>query len=226
MCSTTPQCIEKRQQTIEPQRARLNKGEGQVHQAGAPQSTSSGSRARLQLVVWLFHSELTTGATHLPTICWTDQPKTAYYGKSKATQHSSRGSFYVAKQNTPTFYLPVSSTHYWVAMIVLVYAPFRLWSCMIAFKIKKLEQINPYMQKAGDTWDISPQIFLDFPQNFRLRTRNVHDLRTFSTILDGGSTILDGSSTIFCRISQFHKFLYVVFNHLTSKTFQSSTPSP
>ena len=29
-----------------------------------------------------------------------------------------------------------------------------------------------YMQKAGDTWDISPQFFLDFPQNFRLRTRN------------------------------------------------------
>ena len=37
-----------------------------------------------------------------------------------------------------------------------------------------------------------------------------HDLRTFSTILDGGSTILDGgsttldgSSTIFCRFSPF-----------------------
>ena len=29
-----------------------------------------------------------------------------------------------------------------------------------------------YMQKAGDSWDISPQFFLDFPQNFRLRTRN------------------------------------------------------
>ena len=29
-----------------------------------------------------------------------------------------------------------------------------------------------YMQKAGDSWDISPQIFLDFLQNFRLRTRN------------------------------------------------------
>ena len=27
-----------------------------------------------------------------------------------------------------------------------------------------------YMQKAGDSWDISPQFFLDFPQNFRLRT--------------------------------------------------------
>ena len=31
---------------------------------------------------------------------------------------------------------------------------------------------GPYMQKAGDCGDISPQIFLDFPQNFRLRTRN------------------------------------------------------
>ena len=31
---------------------------------------------------------------------------------------------------------------------------------------------EPYMQKAGDSWDISPQFFLDFPQNFRLRTRN------------------------------------------------------
>ena len=29
-----------------------------------------------------------------------------------------------------------------------------------------------YMQKAGDSGDISPQFFLDFPQNFRLRTRN------------------------------------------------------
>ena len=29
-----------------------------------------------------------------------------------------------------------------------------------------------YMQKAGDCGDISPQFFLDFPQNFRLRTRN------------------------------------------------------
>ena len=29
-----------------------------------------------------------------------------------------------------------------------------------------------YMQKAGDSWDISPQFFLDFPQNFRLRTRS------------------------------------------------------
>ena len=32
--------------------------------------------------------------------------------------------------------------------------------------------LPPYMQKAGDSWDISPQFFLDFPQNFRLRTRN------------------------------------------------------
>ena len=32
--------------------------------------------------------------------------------------------------------------------------------------------VKSYMQKAGDSWDISPQIFLDFPQNFRLRTRN------------------------------------------------------
>ena len=32
--------------------------------------------------------------------------------------------------------------------------------------------VKAYMQKAGDTGDISPQIFLDFPQNFRLRTRN------------------------------------------------------
>ena len=32
--------------------------------------------------------------------------------------------------------------------------------------------LAPYMQKAGDCGDISPQIFLDFPQNFRLRTQN------------------------------------------------------
>ena len=66
-----------------------------------------------------------------------------------------------------------------------------------------------YMQKAGDTWDISPQFFLDFLQNFRLRTRNQYCTQAIawgSTILDGGSTILDGSSTIFCRISQFTLF--------------------
>ena len=70
-----------------------------------------------------------------------------------------------------------------------------------------------YMQKAGDTCDISQQIFLDFPQNFRLRTRNQYCAQAIawgstildggSTILDGGSTILDGSSTIFCRFSPF-----------------------
>ena len=69
------------------------------------------------------------------------------------------------------------------------------------------------MQKAGDCGDISPQIFLDFPQNFRLRTRNQYCTQAIawgsiildggSTILDGGSTILDGSSTIFCRFSPF-----------------------
>ena len=29
-----------------------------------------------------------------------------------------------------------------------------------------------YIQKAGDAGDISPPIFLDFPPNFRLSTRN------------------------------------------------------
>ena len=32
--------------------------------------------------------------------------------------------------------------------------------------------VSPYMQKAGDCGDISPQFFLDFLQNFRLRMRN------------------------------------------------------
>ena len=58
-----------------------------------------------------------------------------------------------------------------------------------------------YMQKAGDTCDISPQFFLDFPQNFRLRTRNVHDLRTFSTILDG-ATSRDGLGAVLISRSQ------------------------
>ena len=35
-----------------------------------------------------------------------------------------------------------------------------------------VHNVQAYMQKAGDTCDISPQFFLDFPQNFRLRTRN------------------------------------------------------
>ena len=35
---------------------------------------------------------------------------------------------------------------------------------------KNLMFMTPYMQKAGDCGDISPQFFLDFPQNFRLRT--------------------------------------------------------
>ena len=44
---------------------------------------------------------------------------------------------------------------------------------------------NAYMQKAGDSWDISPQIFLDFPQNFRLRTRNQYCTQAIAR----GSTI-------------------------------------
>ena len=58
-------------------------------------------------------------------------------------------------------------------------------------------------------------IFLDFPQNFRLRTRNQYCTQAIawgSTILDGGSTILDGSSTIFCRFSPF----FVDFHHFLS----------
>ena len=74
------------------------------------------------------------------------------------------------------------------------------------------DTLGPYMQKAGDCGDISPQIFLDFPQNFGLRTRNQYCTQAIawgSTILDGGSTILDGSSTIFCRFSPF----FVDFHH-------------
>ena len=56
-----------------------------------------------------------------------------------------------------------------------------LWWCIwldymsenaISFKKVIVERAPPYMQKVGDTCDISPQFFLDFPQNFRLRTRN------------------------------------------------------
>jgi len=74
---------------------------------------------------------------------------------------------------------------------------------------------NSYMQIAGDTCDISPQFFLNFPQNFRLRTWNQYCTQAIawgSTILDGGSTILDGSSTIFCRFSPF----FVDFHHFLS----------
>jgi len=65
-------------------------------------------------------------------------------------------------------------------------------------------------------------IFLDFPQNFRLRTRIQYCTQPIalgstildggSIILDGGSTILDGSSTIFCRFSPF----FVDFHHFLS----------
>ena len=44
------------------------------------------------------------------------------------------------------------------------------WQC--GKWLKSYDWPYPYMQKAGDNWDISPQFFLDFPQNFRLRTRN------------------------------------------------------
>ena len=46
--------------------------------------------------------------------------------------------------------------------------------CGVNFTLFGCEEkiLSTYMQKAGDTGDISPQIFLDFPQNFRLRTRN------------------------------------------------------
>ena len=43
---------------------------------------------------------------------------------------------------------------------------------MVGGWIWTMGRVTPYMQKAGDSWDISPQIFLDYPQNFRLRTRN------------------------------------------------------
>ena len=44
-----------------------------------------------------------------------------------------------------------------------------LWgSSEILLMLKRTAIPTAYMQKAGDTWDISPQIFLDF----RLRTRN------------------------------------------------------
>ena len=46
-----------------------------------------------------------------------------------------------------------------------------LWDPMLTI-LTILTILTPYMQKAGDSWDISPQFFLDFPQNFRLRTRN------------------------------------------------------
>ena len=77
--------------------------------------------------------------------------------------------------------------------------------------------------------------FLDFPQNFRLRTRNQYCTQAItwgstildggSTILDGGSTILDGSSTIFCWFSpffvNFHHFLsiFTIYSLLSRFTF-------
>ena len=71
-----------------------------------------------------------------------------------------------------------------------------------------------YMQKAGDCGDISPQFFLDFPQNFRLRTRNQYCTQAIawgSTILDGGSTILDGGSTILDGSSTFFLLIFTIF---------------
>ena len=49
----------------------------------------------------------------------------------------------------------------------------------------KIFSIYAYMQKAGDTWDISPQICFGFPQNFRLRTRNQYCTKAIAW----GSTI-------------------------------------
>ena len=43
---------------------------------------------------------------------------------------------------------------------------------MLMAQFLDLSATITYMQKAGDTWDISPPFFFDFPQNFRLRTRN------------------------------------------------------
>ena len=56
----------------------------------------------------------------------------------------------------------------WTLLVVCGIPLFTGWSgvCQFGFCLA------PYMQKAGDTWNISPQIFVDFPQNFRLRTRN------------------------------------------------------
>ena len=83
----------------------------------------------------------------------------------------------------------------------------------VAAVLRPSHQVQAYMQKAGDCGDKSLQFFLDFPQNFRLRTRNQYCTQAIawgstildggSTILDGGSTILDGNSTIFRRFSPF-----------------------
>ena len=51
-------------------------------------------------------------------------------------------------------------------------AIYLLWGHMIYIYSPFHHPPSPYMQKAGDCGDISPQFFLDFPQNFRLRTRN------------------------------------------------------
>ena len=48
----------------------------------------------------------------------------------------------------------------------------RLLGVAMVMIIIKRDNIYTYMQKAGDCGDISPQFFLDFLQNFRLRTRN------------------------------------------------------
>ena len=55
-----------------------------------------------------------------------------------------------------------------------VYTRYALPSLRYHLTVHSLHKchLEAYMQKAGDSWDISPQIFLDFPQNFRLRTRN------------------------------------------------------
>ena len=57
--------------------------------------------------------------------------------------------------------------------IVFVSELLSVFFCLLALQFSQhCSLFRAYMQKAGDSWDISPQIFLDFPQNFRLRTRN------------------------------------------------------
>ena len=66
------------------------------------------------------------------------------------------------------FWLILSSPFQLLLSLVTLMGQSLIWMPILLMILMLIS----YMQKAGDSWDISPQIFLDFPQNFRLRTRN------------------------------------------------------
>ena len=60
-----------------------------------------------------------------------------------------------------------------ISAVLMIVLALRSTQCILADLLifVRLVRSEAYMRKTGDAGDIFPPIFLDFPPNFRLRTR-------------------------------------------------------